>query len=111
MNMNKLPNSIKFFPERVERYGSMHYYFIYRYFVKVVEYIQQAIKPISNGRLLVNCVFGKSRSTTCVVAYLMLCHGWTPETALVHIRHHRPVQLNYGFIQQLVDLEHKLDSY
>ena len=40
----------------------------------------------------------------------MLCHEWTLQSALHHIRRRRPVQVNYGFIQQLVDLEHKLDG-
>ena len=84
--------------------------FISRYFMKVAEFINEAVNSTYNGRVFVNCVFGKSRSTTCVVAYLMLCQEWTLQNALEHIRRHRPVELNYGFIQQLVDLENKLDD-
>ena len=32
----------------------------------------------------------------------MLVQGWTLQSSLCHIRRRRPVQLNYGFIQQLV---------
>ena len=72
----------------------------------MAEFIGQAL--LSGNKVFVNCVFGRSRSTTCVVAYLMLCQGWTLQSSLNHIRKHRPIQVNYGFIQQLVDLENKL---
>ena len=39
----------------------------------------------------------------------MLVQGWTLQSSLCHIRRRRPVQLNYGFIRQLVDLENKLE--
>ena len=61
------------------------------------------------GRLYVNCVFGKSRSTTFVVAFLMIEHDWSALDALKHIRQKRNVQINYGFQQQLADLDHKLN--
>ena len=73
----------------------------------MAEFIGQALS--SGNKVFVNCVFGRSRSTTCVVAYLMMCQEWTLQSSLNHIRRHRPVQLNYGFIQQLVDLENKLE--
>ncbi len=63
---------------------------------------------LNNGKVFVNCVFGKSRSTTFVVAYMMLCHNWTALDALIHIRQKRPVQLNPGFLLQLVDLDYKI---
>ena len=73
----------------------------------MAEFIGQALS--SGQKIFVNCVFGRSRSTTCVVAYLMLVQGWTLQSSLCHIRRRRPVQLNYGFIRQLVDLENKLE--
>ena len=81
--------------------------YLVRYFTQVAEFIGQAVS--SGNKIFVNCVFGRSRSTTCVVAYLMLVQGWTLQSSLNHIRRRRPVQLNYGFIQQLVDLENKLE--
>ena len=78
-----------------------------RYFKEVAEFIGQAIS--SGNKIFVNCVFGRSRSTTCVVAYLMLCQQWTLQSSLNHIRRHRPIEVNYGFINQLVDLENKLE--
>lgn len=63
---------------------------------------------INDGKVFVNCVFGKSRSTTFVVVYLMVCQKWDALTALKHIRQKRPVQLNTGFLLQIVDLDYKL---
>ena len=62
-----------------------------RYFLEVAEYMDEAL--LSSGRVFVNCVFGKSRSTTCVAVYLMLKHGWDALKALNHIRQARPVQV------------------
>ena len=94
INLNRV-SSIKFFS------------FFCRYFKDVAEFIGQAIS--SGNKIFVNCVFGRSRSTTCVVAYLMLCQQWTLQSSLNHIRRHRPIEVNYGFINQLVDLENKLE--
>ena len=71
-----------------------------------IEFMDDAI--LNKGKVFVNCVFGKSRSTTFVVVYMMVCHGWTALDALRHIRKKRPVQLNSGFLLQIVDLDYKL---
>ena len=39
----------------------------------------------------------------------MIEHDWTAIDALKHIRQRRNVQVNYGFQQQLADLDHKLN--
>lgn len=45
---------------------------------------------------------GKSRSATCVVAYLIHKYGVSPQQALERIRQSRPfVEPNDGFMQQL----------
>ena len=78
----------------------------YRHFADATEFMDDAIQK--EGKVFINCVFGKSRSTTFVVVYLMLCHNWDALTALKHIRQKRPVQINAGFLLQLVDLDYKL---
>ena len=78
----------------------------FRYFVDAAEFIEDAI--LNNGKVFVNCVFGKSRSTTFVVAYMMLCHNHDALTALRQIREKRDVQINSGFLLQLVDLDYRL---
>ena len=68
--------------------------------------MDDAIKK--GGKVFINCVFGKSRSTTFVVVYMMICHDFTASSALKYIREKRPVQINSGFLLQLVDLDYKL---
>ena len=82
-----------------------------RYFNEVASFIQEALTSNMNNKVYVNCVFGKSRSTTCVVAFLMLCKDWSAQQALEHIKRRRNVQLNSGFLQQVVDLENKLSWF
>ncbi|TRY67351.1 hypothetical protein TCAL_12462 [Tigriopus californicus] len=81
---------------------------ICRHFVNAAEFIDNALLT-ENGKIYVNCVFGKSRSTTCILAYLMICHDWPALKALKHIRSRRPVEINSGFRTQIADLEYKLN--
>jgi len=82
---------------------------ICRHFMEVAQFLDSALS--SNGKCFVNCVFGRSRSTTCVVVYLMLKHDWGALKALKHIRSFRAVEVNEGFVQQLADLDFKLKWY
>lgn len=54
-------------------------------------------------------MFGKSRSTSFVVAFLMIQNDWRAMDALKHVRQRRNVQLNPGFLQQIADLDYKLE--
>lgn len=76
------------------------------YFSEVSEYIDEALK--SGGKVLVNCLMGMSRSSTCVLAYLMLRQNMTAVEALTEVRKHREVRPNDGFLRQLADLDNKL---
>jgi len=51
---------------------------------------------------------GMSRSSTCVLAYLMLRQNMTAVEALTECRRHREVRPNDGFLRQLADLDNKL---
>jgi len=64
---------------------------ICRHFTEIAEFLDSAVS--NNGKCFVNCVFGRSRSTTCVVVYLMLKYDWTAMEALSHIRLYRPVEV------------------
>jgi len=99
-------STFKYFGLRVEDTPQTQ---ICRHFMEVAQFLDSCLS--NNGKCFVNCVFGRSRSTTCVVAYLMLKHGWGALQALKHIRQLRPVELNEGFIQQLADLDFKLTWY
>ena len=62
----------------------------------------------SGGRVVVNCQMGVSRSSTCVLAFLMKELGFTAVGALRQLRTYRDVRPNDGFIKYLVDLDNKL---
>ncbi|KAF2709304.1 dual specificity protein phosphatase 12 [Pleomassaria siparia CBS 279.74] len=56
----------------------------------------------SGGGVLVHCAMGKSRSATCVMAYLMQKHNISPAQALSHVRQARSIcEPNEGFMKQL----------
>ncbi|KAF2269289.1 dual specificity protein phosphatase 12, partial [Lojkania enalia] len=56
----------------------------------------------SGGGVLVHCAMGKSRSATCVIAYLMRKHNIDASQALSHLRKARSIcEPNSGFMEQL----------
>ena len=76
------------------------------YFDEVADFIDGALK--GGGRVLVNCLMGMSRSSTCVLAYLMLHRDMTAVDALTEIRNHRDIRPNDGFLRQIAELDNKL---
>ena len=54
------------------------------YFNDVVDFIDLALS--AGGKVLVNCEMGMSRSSTCVLAYLMLRHQMSAGEALSKVR-------------------------
>lgn len=63
----------------------------------------------SGRAALVHCRLGHSRSTTIVLAYLLLQAGWTLRDAYAHLlRCHAPTSPNVGFFAQLQLLEARL---
>ncbi|XP_075466452.1 dual specificity protein phosphatase 13A-like [Ascaphus truei] len=61
-----------------------------------------------NGKVLVHCVMGKSRSATLVLAYLMIYQRFSLPDAIRHVTQHRGIAPNRGFLQQLQQLETEL---
>ncbi|KAG6910573.1 hypothetical protein DXG01_009524 [Tephrocybe rancida] len=62
-----------------------------------------------NGKILIHCAAGISRSPTILAAYLLKRRGMSLKEALRHIVQARPqVSPNSGFLQQLKDLEVEL---
>ena len=55
------------------------------HFTDVTEFIDKALA--GGGKVLVNCEMGMSRSSTCVLAYLILRHKMTAGEALAKVRH------------------------
>ncbi|XP_075162342.1 MAP kinase-specific phosphatase [Haematobia irritans] len=60
----------------------------------------------TNGRILVHCNAGVSRSASVVIAYLMKYHNMDFETAYSHVKSLREcIQPNDGFMKQLRSLK------
>ena len=76
------------------------------FFDEAADFIDGALK--SGGRGLVNCLMGMSRSSTCVLAFLMLRRDMTAVEALAQVRRHRDVRPNDGFLRQIVNLDNRL---
>ncbi|OWF34561.1 Dual specificity protein phosphatase 3 [Mizuhopecten yessoensis] len=78
------------------------------FFDKSAEFIQKGID--SGGKVMVNCKVGGSRSATLVLAYLMIKHHLTIQDATRLVRSKREICPNDGFLQQLCDLNEKMNK-
>lgn len=79
------------------------------YFQSVFEFITRALE--SDGRILVHCFAGKSRSASFVIAYLMQHCRMKYIDALRHVQTHRAVvEPNLGFDLQLREYEKLLND-
>jgi len=75
-----------------------------RHFNEAVDYIQKTLD--SGGKLLVHCFAGVSRSSSCIIAYLIREKGMNFQKALTFVRMKRPIVCpNIGFQRQLMDFE------
>ncbi|XP_041865413.1 dual specificity phosphatase 29-like [Melanotaenia boesemani] len=77
---------------------------ISQYFFPAAEFIHEALSHQQN-KVLVHCVMGRSRSATLVLAYLMMKHSLTVVDAIEHVRQHRCILPNHGFLKQLRALD------
>lgn len=76
------------------------------HFEKAIDFISESVR---NGHgVLVHCVYGVSRSSTLMCAYLMKKHNMTQRQAILHVKERRPqVNPNTGFLLQLATYERK----
>lgn len=73
---------------------------IIKVFPETNAFIEDAVSK--NEGVLVHCIAGISRSTTCVCAYLMWKNKWTDEQALEYVKSKRSVaNPNESFLEQL----------
>ena len=80
------------------------YFKITPHLEKATSFINQAQE--NNGIILVHCQLGISRSTSCVIAYMIKYMGYTAMSALDFIKKKRSqVMPNFGFLQQLMVYE------
>merc|ERR1712046_89189 len=76
-------------------------------FSPACDFISSAHK--SQGRVLVHCMAGRSRSASLVLAYLMRIKQVPLDEAFYETKKRRPMILpNFGFWQQLMDEEKAL---
>ena len=77
------------------------------FFKKTNEFINKA--KLSGKNILIHCQLGISRSTTCLIAYMIKYLGYTTVTALQYIKTKRPhIMPNFGFLQQLKNYEQQI---
>ena len=80
---------------------------LHRAFDGAFSFIDAALA--GNGKVLVHCQAGVSRSATIVIGYLMHHHKMTLDDAHMHTKQRRPcVYPNAGFRQQLIALHRKI---
>ncbi|XP_019479759.1 PREDICTED: dual specificity protein phosphatase 13 isoform X1 [Hipposideros armiger] len=77
------------------------------YFLPVARYIRTALS-VPQGRVLVHCAMGVSRSATVVLAFLMIYEHMTLEEAIQTVQAHRAICPNSGFLRQLQVLDNRL---
>lgn len=69
-------------------------------------FLDKAIKE--NGRVLVHCVGGISRSSTIIIAYLMLKYDYSLNKAFDMVKIKKTnIAPNFNFMGQLLELERK----
>jgi atypical dual specificity phosphatase len=78
--------------------------------VDIQQYFEEAHNFIDQGRTLVHCYAGISRSVTIVISYLMR-NGLDYESAYNYVKSRRPIaNPNKGFKKQLIKFENYLKS-
>ncbi len=71
-----------------------------QYFEDGTKWIEKAVQ--SEGKVLVHCAYGISRSASMVIAYLMHKTGRSYDETLAYVKSQRPIiQPNRGFEEQL----------
>ncbi|XP_033956189.1 dual specificity protein phosphatase 13A [Pseudochaenichthys georgianus] len=76
-------------------------------FKPAAAFIHKALKS-KDGKVLVHCIMGMSRSATLVLAYLMLRQHFILRDALKHIVQKRPIYPNKSFLSLLLKLDQQL---
>ncbi|TWW81915.1 dual specificity protein phosphatase 13-like [Takifugu flavidus] len=77
------------------------------YFQPAADFIHKALKS-PDGRVLVHCIMGMSRSSTLVLAYLMIYRHLTLKRALKELIQKRAIYPNRNFLALLLDLDLQL---
>ncbi|XP_055329575.1 dual specificity protein phosphatase 16-like [Paramacrobiotus metropolitanus] len=77
------------------------------YFVQAFEFLDRVKN--SNGRVLVHCMAGVSRSPTLAIAYVMYSQKMTYDEAYRYVKEKRPsISPNFNFLGQLLEFDRTL---
>ncbi|XP_008502262.2 dual specificity protein phosphatase 13-like [Calypte anna] len=79
------------------------------FFHEAANFIGKALNTLG-GKVFVHCAMGVSRSATLVLAFLMIHENMTLVDALKTVSAHRNICPNSGFLNQLRDLDLKLNE-
>ncbi|CAM9338060.1 unnamed protein product [Lampetra planeri] len=77
------------------------------YFRPAADFIHKGLKA-PDGKVLVHCIMGMSRSSTLVLAYLMIYHHLPLQQALQRLIQKRAIYPNRNFLALLLDLDLQL---
>ncbi|XP_020651819.3 dual specificity protein phosphatase 13A [Pogona vitticeps] len=77
------------------------------YFYPAAEFIHKALTS-PGAKILVHCAVGISRSSSLVLAYLMIYHHFSLVQAIQTVKSHRWIFPNRGFLKQLRNLDIQL---
>ncbi len=82
---------------------------LYKYFDQSYKFIEDAIAQ--GGNVLVHCAYGRSRSASIVIAYIIKKYGMTYEEAYNYVHDIRPIiEPNPGFVKQLIQYYNDLNK-
>ncbi|MFT7807163.1 dual specificity protein phosphatase 13-like [Arapaima gigas] len=79
------------------------------FFYSAAKFIKEALRMPAN-KVFVHCAMGLSRSSTLVLAYLMIYEHMTLQEAITAVSKHRNICPNSGFLEQLRQLDQQLHS-
>ncbi|XP_042590728.1 dual specificity protein phosphatase 13-like [Cyprinus carpio] len=74
------------------------------YFKPAADFIHKALNT-PDGKVLVHCIMGMSRSSSLVLAYLMLYHDMPLHAAIRRVIQKRAIYPNRNFLALLLDLD------
>ncbi|KAK6328403.1 dual specificity phosphatase 29 [Coregonus clupeaformis] len=77
------------------------------FFYSAAKFIKSALSS-PNGKVLVHCAMGLSRSSSLVLAYLMIDENLSLVDAIKAVAANRNICPNAGFLEQLRDLDKQL---
>ena len=101
-----LTSEINYYHAKIDDFP---YFQLNPYLDKTNSFINKA--KLSGGNILIHCQLGISRSTSCLIAYMIKYLNYSTLSALQFIKKFRPnVMPNFGFLQQLKNYENKIKS-